>query len=255
MCGVMAQTAETQIDKWKLFQNDLKYYNSYQIMIKLVTTNSDYKYPYFSGSATRATYTTHLTAFQYFSTAVIWLETGILCFLSETKSPITSPTSQPQERAREAEQTGSLPRLEDVGAPSLFAEQITSGVTFEMYYLGTTKLTAPSSPTKSQHLHLCREVMSRIKMPPGELQPLTPISVFISTRTLQLLDPASGTPMVKHLLPSISYISDIGNNLVIMARNGEQSTNGLVVCLFVCLFVCCCLRCIVTVIFTQFHTF
>ena len=161
----------------------------------------------------------------------------IVCYFNEFPlepiSPITSPTSEPQERAREAEETGSLPRLEDVGAPSLFAEQITSGVTFEMYYLGTTKLTAPTSPTKSQHLHLCREVMSRIKMPPGEIQPLTPISVFISTRTLQLLDPNSGTPMIKHLLPSISYISDIGNNLVIMARNGEQSTNG-----FVCLFVC-----------------
>ena len=95
-----------------------------------------------------------------------------------------------------------------------------------MFYLGTTKLTATPSPSKSQHLQLCREVLSRIKMPPGEVQPLTPISVFISTRTLQLLDPVTGTAMIKHMLPAISYISDVGHNLVIMARNGEGSSNG-----------------------------
>ncbi|KAI6647216.1 Amyloid beta A4 precursor protein-binding family A member 1 [Oopsacas minuta] len=151
--------------------------------------------------------------------------------VTDPVTPVTpvsqaTPTLQPEEKARQAEKKGSLPRMEDVGTPSLFAEQITSGVTFEMYYLGTTKLTAPSSPTKSQHLQLCREVMSRIKMPPGEPQPLTPISVFISTRTLQLLDPSTGIAMIKHALPSISYISDIRNNLVIMARNGEQTNNG-----------------------------
>ena len=133
---------------------------------------------------------------------------------------------QAEERGRQADERGNLPRFGDVGAPSLFAEQITSGVTFEMHYLGTTKLKSPSNPSKSQHLQMCREVLSRIKMPHGEMQPLTPISVFISTRTLQLLDPATGTAMLQHPLSSISYISDVGNNLVIMAKGDTAEENG-----------------------------
>uniref|UniRef100_A0A4W5KB14 PID domain-containing protein n=1 Tax=Hucho hucho TaxID=62062 RepID=A0A4W5KB14_9TELE len=54
--------------------------------------------------------------------------------------------------------------------------------------------------------------------PEGEAQPMTEVDLFISTQRIKVLNADSQETMMDHTLRTISYIADIGNIVVLMAR-------------------------------------
>lgn len=68
------------------------------------------------------------------------------------------------------------------------------------------------------------EAVSRIKSlaPEGESQPSTEVDLFISTEKIMVLNTDLKEIMMDHALRTISYIADIGDLLVLMARRRSQ---------------------------------
>ena len=60
--------------------------------------------------------------------------------------------------------------------------------------------------------------MTRIKAPDGEFQPSVEVYLHISTEKLALVNIDNKEPIIEHPLRTISYIADIANIIVIMAR-------------------------------------
>eukprot|EP00094_Tigriopus_californicus_P006161 TCALIF_05931-PA protein Name:"Similar to lin-10 Protein lin-10 (Caenorhabditis elegans)" AED:0.18 eAED:0.18 QI:0/0/0/0.75/0.90/0.91/12/0/449 len=92
------------------------------------------------------------------------------------------------------------------------------GVLFRARYLGSTQLVCEGQPTKATRMMQAEEAVSRIKAPAGENQPSTEVDLFISTEKIMVLNTDLKEIMMDHALRSISYIADIGELLVIMAR-------------------------------------
>jgi hypothetical protein len=94
------------------------------------------------------------------------------------------------------------------------------GVLFRARYLGSTQLVCEGQPTKATRMMQAEEAVSRIKAlaPEGESQPSTEVDLFISTEKIMVLNTDLKEIMMDHALRSISYIADIGDLLVIMAR-------------------------------------
>ncbi|KAG5682691.1 hypothetical protein PVAND_012026 [Polypedilum vanderplanki] len=94
------------------------------------------------------------------------------------------------------------------------------GVLFRAKYLGSTQLVCEGQPTKTTRMLQAEEAVSRIKAPEGETQPSTEVDLFISTEKIMVLN-TNLTPqqiMMDHALKTISYIADIGDLVVLMAR-------------------------------------
>merc|ERR1719445_1579617 len=106
------------------------------------------------------------------------------------------------------------------------------GVLFRARYLGSTQLVCEGQPTKATRMMQAEEAVSRIKAlaPEGESQPSTEVDLFISTEKIMVLNTDLKEIMMDHSLRSISYIADIGDLVVIMARRrvlpqaGEEDT-------------------------------
>ena len=60
-----------------------------------------------------------------------------------------------------------------------------------------------------------------IKAPEGENQPATEVDLFISTEKIMILNTDLKEIMMDHPLRTISYIADIGDLLVLMARRRQ----------------------------------
>ncbi|XP_075325263.1 amyloid-beta A4 precursor protein-binding family A member 1-like [Odontesthes bonariensis] len=106
-------------------------------------------------------------------------------------------------------------------------EDLIDGIIFAANYLGSTQLLSEKAPSKSIRMIQAQEAVSRIKVKTysspanvleGESQPMIEADLFISTKRIKLLKNNSQETMIDHPLQTISYIADIGNTVVLMAR-------------------------------------
>jgi len=100
------------------------------------------------------------------------------------------------------------------------------GVLFRARYLGSTQLVCEGQPTKATRMMQAEEAVSRIKAPEGESQPSTEVDLFISTEKIMVLNTDLKEIMMDHGLRTISYIADIGELVVIMARRRVLPQDG-----------------------------
>ncbi|CAF3428476.1 unnamed protein product [Rotaria socialis] len=109
------------------------------------------------------------------------------------------------------------------------------GVLFRCRYLGSTQLPAEGNATKVSRMMQAQEAVERIKAPYGESQPSVEVDLFISTEKIMVLNTDLEDILMDHSLRSISYIADIGDLVVLMAKrryiqndnNGNDDTNGV----------------------------
>uniref|UniRef100_A0A3Q3N5B0 Amyloid beta (A4) precursor protein-binding, family A, member 1a n=1 Tax=Mastacembelus armatus TaxID=205130 RepID=A0A3Q3N5B0_9TELE len=108
-------------------------------------------------------------------------------------------------------------------------EDLIDGIIFAANYLGSTQLLSDKTPSKNIRMMQAQEAVSRIKTAQklaqnkkkaseGEPQPMTEVDLFISTQRIKVLNADSQETMMDHPLRTISYIADIGNIVVLMAR-------------------------------------
>ncbi|XP_055625461.1 uncharacterized protein LOC129768056 isoform X6 [Toxorhynchites rutilus septentrionalis] len=119
----------------------------------------------------------------------------------------TSPVLKSDKKGKSKTKEGLL-------NPSVLIE----GVLFRARYLGSTQLVCEGQPTKSTRMMQAEEAVSRIKAPEGESQPSTEVDLFISTEKIMVLNTDLKEIMMDHALRTISYIADIGDLVVLMAR-------------------------------------
>jgi hypothetical protein len=88
------------------------------------------------------------------------------------------------------------------------------------------------NPTKVSRMMQAQEVVERIKAPDGEHQPSVDVDLFISTEKIMVLNTDLEDILMDHSLRSISYIADIGDLVVLMAKrrylqhDGSDEPNG-----------------------------
>ncbi|CAF1061064.1 unnamed protein product [Adineta ricciae] len=105
------------------------------------------------------------------------------------------------------------------------------GVLFRCRYLGSTQLLVEGNPTKASRMMQAQEAVGRIKAPQGESQPSVEVDLFISTEKIMVLNTDLQDILMDHSLRSISYIADIGDLVVLMAKrrylqHTDDSVNG-----------------------------
>lgn len=126
-----------------------------------------------------------------------------------------SPCAPSQEPRRNL---ASFPTYVDVPGPC-DPEDLIDGIIFAANYLGSTQLLSERTPTKSGRMQQAQEAMSRVRQgtesgPPSS----TEVDLFISTQRIKVLSAFTQDTMMDHPLRTISYIADIGNMVVLMAR-------------------------------------
>uniref|UniRef100_UPI00358EED6F amyloid-beta A4 precursor protein-binding family A member 1-like isoform X2 n=1 Tax=Myxine glutinosa TaxID=7769 RepID=UPI00358EED6F len=97
-------------------------------------------------------------------------------------------------------------------------EDLIDGIIFAANYLGSTQLLSDKNPSKNVRMLQAQEAVGRIKASEGESQPMTEVDLFISTQRIKVLNADTQETMMDHALRTISYIADIGNIVVLMAR-------------------------------------
>ncbi|KAH8336198.1 hypothetical protein KR074_010188 [Drosophila pseudoananassae] len=133
--------------------------------------------------------------------------------LQYTKSPTGSIKSL-KDSANSDKKAKSRNKEGRLWEPKVLIE----GVLFRARYLGSTQLVCEGQPTKSTRMMQAEEAVSRIKAPEGESQPSTEVDLFISTEKIMVLNTDLKEIMMDHALRTISYIADIGDLVVLMAR-------------------------------------
>nr|XP_057926114.1 amyloid-beta A4 precursor protein-binding family A member 1 [Doryrhamphus excisus]XP_057926115.1 amyloid-beta A4 precursor protein-binding family A member 1 [Doryrhamphus excisus] len=134
-----------------------------------------------------------------------------------------SPSSKESRRS-----LASFPTYVEVPGPC-DPEDLIDGIIFAANYLGSTQLLSDKTPSKNIRMMQAQEAVSRIKTaqkiaqnrkkaPEDEAQPMTEVDLFISTQRIKVLNADSQETMMDHPLRTISYIADIGNIVVLMAR-------------------------------------
>ncbi|XP_041082529.1 amyloid-beta A4 precursor protein-binding family A member 1-like isoform X2 [Polyodon spathula] len=119
----------------------------------------------------------------------------------------------------------SFPTYVEVPGPC-DPEDLIDGIIFAANYLGSTQLLSDKTPSKNVRMMQAQEAVSRIKSPEGESQPMTEVDLFISTQRIKVLNADSQETMMDHPLRTISYIADIGNIVVLMARRRMPCSNS-----------------------------
>ncbi|XP_069891808.1 amyloid-beta A4 precursor protein-binding family A member 1 isoform X2 [Dipodomys merriami] len=160
--------------------------------------------------------------------------------------------SDPAEASTNKESRKSLasfPTYVEVPGPC-DPEDLIDGIIFAANYLGSTQLLSDKTPSKNVRMMQAQEAVSRIKAPEGESQPMTEVDLFISTQRIKVLnadtqmiscsqltkerpvgpsgchESANEETMMDHPLRTISYIADIGNIVVLMARRRMPRSNS-----------------------------
>uniref|UniRef100_UPI00398F7A41 amyloid-beta A4 precursor protein-binding family A member 1-like isoform X1 n=1 Tax=Pristiophorus japonicus TaxID=55135 RepID=UPI00398F7A41 len=158
------------------------------------------------------------------------------------ESSMTQHRSDEQDAAetsanRESRKSlASFPTYVEVPGPC-DPEDLIDGIIFAANYLGSTQLLSDKTPSKNVRMMQAQEAVSRIKMaqklaknrkkaPEGEAQPMTEVDLFISTQRIKVLNADSQETMMDHPLRTISYIADIGNIVVLMARRRMPRSNS-----------------------------
>ncbi|KAI4901687.1 hypothetical protein NFI96_029226 [Prochilodus magdalenae] len=146
--------------------------------------------------------------------------------LHEGTESFESPSPASKESRRSL---AAFPTYVEVPGPC-DPEDLIDGIIFAANYLGSTQLLSDKTPSKNVRMMQAQEAVSRIKQtaqklaknrkkaPEGEAQPMTEVDLFISTQRIKVLNADSQETMMDHPLRTISYIADIGNIVVLMAR-------------------------------------
>uniref|UniRef100_A0A3Q4AD49 Uncharacterized protein n=1 Tax=Mola mola TaxID=94237 RepID=A0A3Q4AD49_MOLML len=131
----------------------------------------------------------------------------------------SSPSSKESRRS-----LASFPTYVEVPGPC-DPEDLIDGIIFAANYLGSTQLLSDKTPSKNIRMMQAQEAVSRIKVKAhgthasdSEPQPMKEVDLFISTQRIKVLNADSQETMMDHPLRTISYIADIGNIVVLMAR-------------------------------------
>ncbi|XP_056134935.1 amyloid-beta A4 precursor protein-binding family A member 2 [Lampris incognitus] len=134
-----------------------------------------------------------------------------------------------------AKKAASFPSFVDVPGPCE-PEDLIDGIIFAANYLGSTQLLSERNPSKNIRMMQAQEAVSRVKRvqkaakikkkasPEGDAQTLTEVDLFISTQRIKVLNADSQETMMDNALRTISYIADIGNIVVLMARRRMPRT-------------------------------
>ncbi|XP_072837643.2 amyloid-beta A4 precursor protein-binding family A member 2 isoform X1 [Pogona vitticeps] len=129
----------------------------------------------------------------------------------------------------ETKKVSSFPSFVDVPGPCE-PEDLIDGIIFAANYLGSTQLLSERNPSKNIRMMQAQEAVSRVKRmqkaakikkkasSEGDAQALTEVDLFISTQRIKVLNADTQETMMDHALRTISYIADIGNIVVLMAR-------------------------------------
>ncbi|XP_026177820.1 amyloid-beta A4 precursor protein-binding family A member 1 isoform X2 [Mastacembelus armatus] len=128
---------------------------------------------------------------------------------------VSSELSPSRKESRRS--LASFPTYVEVPGPC-DPEDLIDGIIFAANYLGSTQLLSDKTPSKNIRMMQAQEAVSRIKASEGEPQPMTEVDLFISTQRIKVLNADSQETMMDHPLRTISYIADIGNIVVLMAR-------------------------------------
>uniref|UniRef100_A0AAQ5YN31 Amyloid beta (A4) precursor protein-binding, family A, member 1b n=1 Tax=Amphiprion ocellaris TaxID=80972 RepID=A0AAQ5YN31_AMPOC len=108
-------------------------------------------------------------------------------------------------------------------------EDLIDGIIFAATYLGCTHLLSERTPTKSARMQQAQEAMSRVraaqkqaknrkKSPDSEAPSTAEVDLFMSTQRIKVLNADTQESLMDLPLRTISYIADIGNMVVLMAR-------------------------------------
>uniref|UniRef100_A0A3B4XVB2 Amyloid beta (A4) precursor protein-binding, family A, member 1b n=1 Tax=Seriola lalandi dorsalis TaxID=1841481 RepID=A0A3B4XVB2_SERLL len=97
-------------------------------------------------------------------------------------------------------------------------EDLIDGIIFAATYLGCTHLLSERTPTKSARMQQAQEAMSRVRSPDGEAPSTAEVDLFMSTQRIKVLNADTQESLMALPLRTISYIADIGNMVVLMAR-------------------------------------
>ncbi|CAB3380142.1 Hypothetical predicted protein [Cloeon dipterum] len=93
--------------------------------------------------------------------------------------------------------------------------------TFRLQFLGSIEVEEEGKKHRKRlKKNMVEEAVSRVKAlaPEGENQPSTEVDLFISTEKIMVLNTDLKEIMMDHALRTISYIADIGDLVVLMAR-------------------------------------
>ncbi|KAM7166580.1 amyloid-beta A4 precursor protein-binding family A member 1 isoform 1-T1 [Macrochelys suwanniensis] len=145
-------------------------------------------------------------------------------------------TAEPSTNKESRKSLASFPTYVEVPGPC-DPEDLIDGIIFAANYLGSTQLLSDKTPSKNVRMMQAQEAVSRIKMaqklaksrkkaPEGESQPMTEVDLFISTQRIKVLNADTQETMMDHPLRTISYIADIGNIVVLMARRRMPRSNS-----------------------------
>uniref|UniRef100_A0A8C4Z2N7 Amyloid beta (A4) precursor protein-binding, family A, member 1b n=1 Tax=Gadus morhua TaxID=8049 RepID=A0A8C4Z2N7_GADMO len=108
-------------------------------------------------------------------------------------------------------------------------EDLIDGIIFAASYLGSTHLLSERTPSKSARMQQAQEAMHRVraaqkqaknrkKSTEAETPSTGEVDLFMSTQRIKVLNADTQEAMMDLPLRTISYIADIGNMVVLMAR-------------------------------------
>ncbi|XP_070780824.1 amyloid-beta A4 precursor protein-binding family A member 1-like isoform X2 [Enoplosus armatus] len=141
----------------------------------------------------------------------------------QPQSPLQQPSVQEIRRS-----LPPFPTFVDVPGPC-DPEDLIDGIIFAATYLGCTHLLSERTPTKSARMQQAQEAMSRVraaqkqaknrkKSPDGDAPSTAEVDLFMSTQRIKVLNADTQESLMDLPLRTISYIADIGNMVVLMAR-------------------------------------
>ncbi|CAL8074136.1 unnamed protein product [Calicophoron daubneyi] len=139
--------------------------------------------------------------------------------LLNKQSQLDKPIYIPELRHEANMHTGRQNRVREVSVrhPD-FPDTLIHGILFYARYLGSTQLISERQPTRNSRMFQAQEAVSRIKAPDGENQPSVPVELFVSTDRIMILNSNLQEILIDHELRTVSYIADIGELFVLMAR-------------------------------------
>uniref|UniRef100_A0A6Q2YK85 Amyloid beta (A4) precursor protein-binding, family A, member 2b n=1 Tax=Esox lucius TaxID=8010 RepID=A0A6Q2YK85_ESOLU len=155
-----------------------------------------------------------------------WAEEQMTNEAEQPRKQQRSDLNVPLENNNVPEQTkkaASFPSFVDVPGPCE-PEDLIDGIIFAANYLGSTQLLSERNPSKNIRMMQAQEAVSRVKSPEGDAQTLTEVDLFISTQRIKVLNADTQETMMDNALRTISYIADIGNIVVLMARRRMPRT-------------------------------
>ncbi|XP_075714006.1 amyloid-beta A4 precursor protein-binding family A member 2 isoform X1 [Rhinoderma darwinii] len=161
-----------------------------------------------------------------------WSQEQVCNSGEQSRKQQRSDLNGPIDNNNDSEQTkkvASFPSFVDVPGPCE-PEDLIDGIIFAANFLGSTQLLSERNPSKNIRMMQAQEAVSRVKRmqkaakikkkanSEGDSQTLTEVDLFISTQRIKVLNADTQESMMDHALRTISYIADIGNIVVLMAR-------------------------------------